>query len=169
MIGSGCSPATEPTAENSHYYNITHVRNMLFRIVLSTLWYSHDILFHYFLLSAYNAPFSPLPPTHSYSPHVISTHESLYSLSMNNCNWIKNWHLASPSLLSSFHADLLCLLLYRAGKQSEVSLLLSDVADWRRPCTCLLWCHSAVWVEEGGAYCPEWKPLHSGMKLYCIE
>jgi len=26
MIGSGCSPATEPTAENSHYYNITQVR-----------------------------------------------------------------------------------------------------------------------------------------------
>ena len=25
MIGSGCSPATEPTAENSPYYNITHV------------------------------------------------------------------------------------------------------------------------------------------------
>ena len=26
VIGSGCSPATEPTAEISHYYNITHVR-----------------------------------------------------------------------------------------------------------------------------------------------
>ena len=26
LIGSGCSPATEPTAENSHYYNITQVR-----------------------------------------------------------------------------------------------------------------------------------------------
>ena len=26
MIGSGCSVATEPTAENSHYYNITQVR-----------------------------------------------------------------------------------------------------------------------------------------------
>ena len=26
LIGSGCSIATEPTAENSHYYNITHVR-----------------------------------------------------------------------------------------------------------------------------------------------
>jgi len=26
LIGSGCSPATEPTAEVSHYYNITHVR-----------------------------------------------------------------------------------------------------------------------------------------------
>ena len=25
MIGSGCSVATEPTAENSPYYNITHV------------------------------------------------------------------------------------------------------------------------------------------------
>ena len=24
-IGSGCSVATEPTAEISHYYNITHV------------------------------------------------------------------------------------------------------------------------------------------------
>jgi len=26
LIGSGCSLATEPTAEISHYYNITHVR-----------------------------------------------------------------------------------------------------------------------------------------------
>ena len=26
IIGSGCSLATEPTAEISHYYNLTHVR-----------------------------------------------------------------------------------------------------------------------------------------------
>ena len=25
IIGSGCSQATEPTAEISHYYNLTHV------------------------------------------------------------------------------------------------------------------------------------------------
>ena len=29
VIGSGCSPATEPTAEVSHYYNITHVRKYM--------------------------------------------------------------------------------------------------------------------------------------------
>ena len=28
VIGSGCSVATEPTAEISHYYNITHVRTL---------------------------------------------------------------------------------------------------------------------------------------------
>ena len=27
VIGSGCSPATEPTAEVSSFYNITHVSN----------------------------------------------------------------------------------------------------------------------------------------------
>jgi hypothetical protein len=27
IIGSGCSLATEPTAQISHYYNITHVRS----------------------------------------------------------------------------------------------------------------------------------------------
>ena len=26
IIGSGCSLATEPTAQVSHYYNVTHVR-----------------------------------------------------------------------------------------------------------------------------------------------
>ena len=26
IMGSGCSPATEPTAEIDHYYNLTHVR-----------------------------------------------------------------------------------------------------------------------------------------------
>ena len=26
VMGSGCSPATEPTAEIDHYYNLTHVR-----------------------------------------------------------------------------------------------------------------------------------------------
>lgn len=30
VIGSGCSLATEPTAEISHYYNITHVREYTF-------------------------------------------------------------------------------------------------------------------------------------------
>jgi len=33
VIGSGCSVATEPTAEISHYYNITQVR----KYSLSTL------------------------------------------------------------------------------------------------------------------------------------
>ena len=29
IIGSGCSLATEPTAQVSHYYNITHVGCLL--------------------------------------------------------------------------------------------------------------------------------------------
>ena len=29
-IGSGCSPATEPTAELSYFYNITQVNNTLY-------------------------------------------------------------------------------------------------------------------------------------------
>ena len=43
MIGSGCSVATEPTAENSHYYNITHVRGYSVSCIY-TLWYNtrHD-------------------------------------------------------------------------------------------------------------------------------
>ena len=35
LIGSGCSVATEPTAENSHYYNITHVRKYCLSAVYS--------------------------------------------------------------------------------------------------------------------------------------
>ena len=34
VIGSGCSVATEATADISHYYNITHVRNILYSIRL---------------------------------------------------------------------------------------------------------------------------------------
>ena len=33
LIGSGCSVATEPTAENSHYYNITQVRKNMHTVV----------------------------------------------------------------------------------------------------------------------------------------
>ena len=69
----------------------------------------------------------------------------------------------NTSSLSSLLTDLLCVLL-RAGRQSEVSLLLPDGTNWSIPCICLLWCHLAVWMEEGGAYCAEWGRLHSGMK-----
>ena len=34
IIGSGCSLATEPTAQISHYYNITHVRSVVLFIGL---------------------------------------------------------------------------------------------------------------------------------------
>ena len=34
VIGSGCSVATEATADISHYFNITHVRNILYSIRL---------------------------------------------------------------------------------------------------------------------------------------
>ena len=39
MIGSGCSVATEPTAEVSHYYNITHVRKYTLSVVISSTIY----------------------------------------------------------------------------------------------------------------------------------
>ena len=37
IIGSGCSLATEPTAQISHYYNITHVRSVVSFITLEEL------------------------------------------------------------------------------------------------------------------------------------
>lgn len=39
IIGSGCSQATEPTAEISHYYNLTHVS-----IKLATNYISKDLM-----------------------------------------------------------------------------------------------------------------------------
>ena len=38
IIGSGCSPATEPTAEVSHYYNISTVRSTVDLFALKMLW-----------------------------------------------------------------------------------------------------------------------------------
>jgi hypothetical protein len=36
IIGSGCSQATEPTAEISHYYNLTHVStNTILNFIIS--------------------------------------------------------------------------------------------------------------------------------------
>ena len=35
VIGSGCSVATEATADISHYYNITQVRNIMLSAVYS--------------------------------------------------------------------------------------------------------------------------------------
>ena len=35
IMGSGCSPATEPTAEIDHYYNLTHVRDFAATLCLS--------------------------------------------------------------------------------------------------------------------------------------
>ena len=34
VVGCGCSVATEPTAEVSHYYNVTHVRTLVQNITL---------------------------------------------------------------------------------------------------------------------------------------
>lgn len=34
IIGSGCSLATEPTAQVSHYYNITHVSTVTMRYTM---------------------------------------------------------------------------------------------------------------------------------------
>ena len=34
VIGSGCSVATEPTAEVSHYYNLTHVSDALLIVII---------------------------------------------------------------------------------------------------------------------------------------
>jgi len=38
MIGSGCSVATAPTAENSPYYNITHVSSSVHGNSISSEW-----------------------------------------------------------------------------------------------------------------------------------
>ena len=38
LIGSGCSPATEPTAEVSHYYNITQVSVIIRRDSQGTIF-----------------------------------------------------------------------------------------------------------------------------------
>ena len=35
IIGSGCSVATEPTAEVSHYYNLTHVSRSCTNVTMS--------------------------------------------------------------------------------------------------------------------------------------
>ena len=38
IIGSGCSLATEPTAQISHYYNITHVNSRVYIALGLILW-----------------------------------------------------------------------------------------------------------------------------------
>ena len=96
LIGSGCSVATEPTAENSHYYNITHVRKNMHTVVQYK--------------------------TCAINNHLIEGLSFVYT----NCTSL---HLTLPPTLPPLCADLLCHLLHRAGKQSEVSLLLPDAAD----------------------------------------
>ena len=94
-----------------------------------------------------------------YLPHVtlvvVNMNHNILALFayMHTCSSL----LPLASLFLSFHTDLLCVLLHRAGRQGEVSLLLLTVVNRSIPCTCLLWCHPRVWVEEGGAYCAEWE------------
>ena len=45
VIGSGCSLATEPTAEISHFYNITHVSMTYVAQVLVALFYNTVTVF----------------------------------------------------------------------------------------------------------------------------
>ena len=49
LIGSGCSVATEATAEISHYYNITHVSSKVHTLnfASSDSYYTKHVLYFY--------------------------------------------------------------------------------------------------------------------------
>ena len=138
VIGSGCSVATEPAAEVSHYYNVTQV----------------SLLYSYFWFGNYCHAMPPQslhgmifsPSISGYQPEMYTHSYQVWSKGGLRNRDATRGHAPPPiqSMLTQFVIDILCIILYRVERQSSVPQLFPAAFNGGKDSIRLLWSDQRV-------------------------